>query len=355
MAFSNTVGTTVVSVSQLVDDASYLCGKKPSDVTAEMVDSVRRQLFYFLMASANLGVNLWTITKTIMGVIPGRREYTLPLGTVDVMNIEYRKFMRPTGDYYTSAGGDADYAFDGDLDTACIQTTADGRIYVDYGANTPHRISVLGFMPYGNATLDLIYEYGDDGVNWNTLSEPGEQAYVDREWTCAEIMSTVNAQFYSVRERGGATLSVREVVFGYQIFDIQLTRQNIDDFQAIPYKDMGSQTPPIWWYNRVLTQPKIQIWPVLNYAFDQIVVYRTRQIMDVGDLTNELEVPDRWLEAVVYNLALRMSMSVFNDVDPNRIAQLKDMTSIATSLASTEEQDLSPSSMGFNLSPYTRG
>lgn len=352
MAFSGTVGTTTVNVAQLMGDAAWLCGKKPQELTAEYLDTARRQLFYLLMASANLGINLWCITNTVIGIIPNRREYDLPLGTVEVLNIQYRRFTRPAGTYTSSAGGTVENAFDNDLDTSCTQVSADGRIYVDYGSDIA--ISVLGFMPDGTHTYNLVYEYSDDAITWKTAYAPGSAVYTDREWVSSQIMSPTSARYFGVRETGGATLSVREAVFGTNIFDIQLPRENIDDFQAIPRKDEGSRIPPVWWFNRVLTQPKIQIWPPINYAFDQMVVYRHRQIMDVGDLTNQIEIPDRWLDAVVNNLALRLAMTVFSDVDPQKLQSLQTMAQYSLNLASNEEKDIAPCTMAFSIGAYTR-
>jgi hypothetical protein len=41
-----------------------------------------------------------------------------------------------------------------------------------------------------------------------------------------------------------------------------------------------------------------------------MTVWYQRQIMDVGALTDELEVPQRWYEAVVFMLAHRMSLEL---------------------------------------------
>lgn len=353
MAFSGTVGTTVVNVGELMADAAALCGKLPSDLTAERVDIAKRQLFYFLSASANLGINLWTIVQEVYGIIPNKEVYDLPLGTVDILNLQYRQFSRPTGDYYSSAGGTVDYAFDNDLSTACVQTSTNGYISVDFGSDIP--ITCLGFMPGATATLDLVYEYSDDGATWHEIYAPGSAVYTDYEWTCAQITAPVSAQFFRVRETGGGTLNVREAVFGYNIYDIACPRISRDEYAALPSKDQDSNMPPIFWFNRVLTQPQIYIWTPSSNCFQyQFVVYRTRQVMDVGSLTDQLEVPDRWLDATVTNLAERMSIGVFTDVPRDRRDELKQRAAYFLQLACNEERDVSPVNLGFNLSMYTK-
>jgi hypothetical protein len=41
-----------------------------------------------------------------------------------------------------------------------------------------------------------------------------------------------------------------------------------------------------------------------------MTVWYSRQIMDVGALTDELEIPQRWYEAIVMNLAHRLSLEL---------------------------------------------
>lgn len=354
MAFSGTVATTRVNVGKLMADAAVLCGKEPSELTAERVDIAKRQLFYFLSASANLGINLWTIVQEVYGILPGKEIYDLPVGTVDMLNLQYRQFNRPSGDYFSSAGGDVANAFDGDLSTKCIQTSADGYISVNFGNGIP--ITVLGFLPGASGELDLIYEYSNDAIAWTEIYAPGPQDYTDYEWACAQITAPFSAQYFRVRETGGGTLNVREFVAGYQIYDIACPRISRDEYAALPSKDQQANMPPIWWFNRVLTQPQIYLWTPLQIAIPyQLVVYRTRQVMDVGDLTNELEVPDRWLDAVVANLAERMSSSIFRkDVTAQDRQELQQRAQYFLTLATNEERDVSPVILGFDNSAYTR-
>lgn len=354
MAFSGTVGQTVVNVGQLMADAASLCHKEPSELTAERVDIAKRQLFYLLSSSANIGVNLWAITKTVLGTNANAQYYDLPLGTVEVLNVAYRQFQRPTGTNTSSAGGTADNAFDNDLETFCLQTAPNGRIYVDYGSNNEVPITVIGVMAQGNQTYNLVYEWSDDGITWNTIYAPGSMSYADRQWVSNEIPAPRSARFFGIRETGGGTLSIREALFGYQIFDIPLYRSNRDNYASLPNKDSANNTPPTFWYNRILTQPQIWIWPTFSSPFSQLVIYRHRQLMDVGDLTDQIEVPDRWLDAFVNNLALRMAMTIFKDVPVEVRNDLKQLASYTLSLASNEERDLSPIDMAFNLSAYTR-
>ena len=85
----------------------------------------------------------------------------------------------------------------------------------------------------------------------------------------------------------------------------------------------------------------------------QAVIWRSRQIMDVGALTNELEVPQRWYEAVLMNLAHRMSLEL-PAVPMDRTNYLEKMAAMFLQEAENEERDKSPIYFAPNISVYTR-
>jgi hypothetical protein len=75
--------------------------------------------------------------------------------------------------------------------------------------------------------------------------------------------------------------------------------------------------------------------------------------MDVGALTDELEVPQRWYEAVVFMLAHRMSLEL-PQVGMDRVGYLEKMADRYYSEAEAEERDKSPIYFAPNISVYTR-
>jgi hypothetical protein len=75
--------------------------------------------------------------------------------------------------------------------------------------------------------------------------------------------------------------------------------------------------------------------------------------MDVGDLYGELEVPQRWYEAVVMMLSHRMAMEL-PGVDATRIQYLESQADKYLAMAEEEERDKSPIYFAPNISVYTR-
>jgi hypothetical protein len=84
-----------------------------------------------------------------------------------------------------------------------------------------------------------------------------------------------------------------------------------------------------------------------------MTVWYSKQVMNVGDLTNELEIPQRWYLAVVNMLAHQMSMEL-PQVDLGRIQYLEGQAEKYLAQAEAEERDRSPIYFAPNISPYTR-
>jgi hypothetical protein len=85
----------------------------------------------------------------------------------------------------------------------------------------------------------------------------------------------------------------------------------------------------------------------------QIVIWRQRYIMDVGTMTEEIEVPQRWYDAIVSMLAAKLAME-YIEVDAQMIPMLDAKAKEALYFAQQEERDNSPMMILPNISMYTR-
>jgi hypothetical protein len=97
------------------------------------------------------------------------------------------------------------------------------------------------------------------------------------------------------------------------------------------------------------------LWPVPN---DQAEVYQLtlwchRYIMDVGTMTEQVEVPQRWYDAIVSGLAAMLALEL-PDVDPQMIPVLDAKAAQSLATAQAEERDNSPIYYSPNISMYTR-
>jgi len=352
MAYSGTTGTTVITVQTLIDHGARRCGKLAEELTSEQVLSARQSLFFLLSNLINIGIQYWAIDKKVYGFSPDRYIYDLPLGGNDVLNALYRWMSRPNGAYTSSAGGTIANVYDGDVDTICTQTSTNGNISVNFGPSNPIYIGSIGFLPASSGTWSIILEYSSDGSSWSTLVDLGTIPVVDNEWVWTDIDNGQTVPYYRIRAYNGTTLSLRELYFGNNSTEITMSRLNRDDYTNLPNKNFTANQPFQFWFNRTVPQSQIWLWPTPQNAFYQMTVWYSRQIMDVGDLYGELEIPQRWYEAVLMMLSHRMSLELPN-VPLDRVQYLEVQADKYLTLAEQEERDKSPIYFAPNISVYT--
>jgi hypothetical protein len=353
MAYSGTVGTTVIDVQTLIDHGARRCGKLAEELSSEQVQSSKESLFFALSNLINIGIQYWAIDKKVFGLQADKYIYELPLGGNDVLQAMYRRMNRPSGSYATSAGGNVANAFDGNIDTVCTQTSPNGNISVNYGTNNPVYIGSVGILPGVTGVIDTVIEYSSDGISWNTLYDPGAAAWVDGEWIWHDVVVGETVQWYRIRARNGSTLSLRELYFGNNSTEITMARLNRDDYTNLPNKNFNANQPFQYWLNRTIPRAQITLWPVPSDPFVQMTVWYSRQIMDVGDLYGELEIPQRWFLAVQCMLAHQMAQEL-PGVELTRIQYLEQQAEKYLMLAEVEERDKSPIYFAPNISVYTR-
>ncbi len=353
MAYSGTTGTTVITVQTLIDHGARRCGKLAEELTSEQVLSARESLFFLLSNLINIGIQYWAIDKKVYGFTADKYIYDLPLGGNDVLNALYRWMDRPNGSYTSSAGGTVANLYDGDVDTICTQTSANGNISVTFGTANPIYVGSIGFLPAASGTWSIIYEYSIDGSTWQTLVDLGSIAVVNNEWVWTDIDNGQNVGFYRIRAYSGTTLSLRELYFGNNSTEITMSRLNRDDYTNLPNKNFTANQPFQFWFNRTIPQSQIWLWPTPQNAFYQMTVWYSRQIMDVGDLYGELEVPQRWYMAVLCMLSHQMAQEL-PGVDLTKIQYLEGQAAKYLSMAEEEERDKSPIYFAPNISVYTR-
>ena len=357
MAYSGTVGQTVISVQQLIDHGARRAGKLAEELTSEQVYAAKESLFMFLSHLGNLGINYWAISKVVLGLNPDQYIYSLPLGTIDALNVLYRTMNQPVGSYSSSADGIAQNVADDNPSTYCQQTAPNGSITVVYGTNNPQYIGSIGLMPYiaggGSATWSYTYQASSDGVNWTTLYTATNVTVTDYQWIWQDIDPGANVQYYRIVATGGTTLAIRELYFGNNSREIQMSRLNRDDYTNLPNKNFTANQPYQFWFDRTIPQPTMYLWPTPQTYFVQATVWYSRQIMDVGALSGQLEIPQRWYEAVLMNLSHRMSMEL-PGVALERINYLEKMAGQYLNEAEQEERDKSPIYLAPNISPYTK-
>lgn len=109
------------------------------------------------------------------------------------------------------------------------------------------------------------------------------------------------------------------------------------DFAALPYPTQSGDRPTQFYFDRQIT-PVVNFWPVQDNTTKTFGYFAWVFQQDVGDLTNQIDVPNRWYEALTANLASRLAMKFA----PDRYAMLKDAATEAFNAAAAEDVESVP-------------
>lgn len=328
MAFSGTVSQTTFDTRRVIENAARRCKMPPQTLSAEHVDVANDQLYLLLSDLANRGLQLWCVQKTIYPLYSGVSQLITLAGTVDVLNSNLRTLQQVSG------------------------ANTDGSVFriTDFESAVP--ITTVGVKWSGTA-VPIALERSDDGTTWTTIQTETPDAGAG-EWTWFDLVAVVPARYFRVLATSG-TLAFERIYYGNTPTEIPLARLNRDDYTNLPNKSFLSNRPLQFWLDRQALSPVLNLWPVPNNAAEtsQIVIWSQRHIMDVGTMTQEIEVPQRWYDAIVSMLAAKLAME-YIEVDAQMIPMLDAKAKEALYYAQQEERDNSPIMILPNISPYTK-
>lgn len=328
MAYSGTISQTVFDTRKVIDSAFRRVRMPAETVSGENVEIAKNLLYLLLSNLANKGVPLWCIEKLILPLYEGEGDITLPAGTVDILNVNLRTLQEVAGANTTSA---------------TTYTTS-------FGSDTP--VTTVGVL-WSGASVPIALERSVDSVTWTTVQTETPSA-VAGQWTWYDVEQVVSAPYFRVRATTGS-LAYTQVYFGNTPTEIPFSRLNRDDYTSLPNKTFQSLRPLQYWFDRQVPNAVMHLWPVPSSGSTeyQVVMWRHRHIMDVGSLTEDIEVPQRWIDAVTAELAVKLALEI-PQVSADIIPTLKAFSTEAMSDAWNEERDNSPIRWAPNISAYTR-
>lgn len=328
MAYSGTVSQTQFNTRRVIEHAARRCKLAAQQLTSEQVDIANDVLYLLLSDLSNRGIQLWCIQKTIYPLYAGTNYITTYTGTVDILNSNLRTLQQVNGTV---------------LDTP----TASETLF-----DTATAVTTVG-IKWAAPSVPVEFARSDDGILW-TIIQAEVPSATTGEWTWYDMDSSVSANYFRVRATSG-TLDYEEIYLGNTPTEIPLARMNRDDYTNLPNKAFQSNRPLQYWLDRQSLSPVLNLWPVPNGAAEtsQIVVWAQRHIMDVGTMTQQIEVPQRWYEAIVSMLAAKLAAE-YVEVDVSMIPMLDQKAAQALYVAQQEEQDDSPIQILPNIAMYTR-
>lgn len=351
---SGTSSTTIFNVGKVIDRAFGRCRLAPQQITGEYIEIAKDLLYLFLSTLGSEGIPLWVQTKMIVPIYEAVQDVPLDPSVIDVLNANLRTSTRLTGTVQTSSEGVAANAFDGNLATACTQTTPAGFIATNLAAL--YSPPTWGVLPNVSGTWDFTLQTSLDGITWKVIYPATQQVMVAGQWFWVDVEGIPQTGVQYARIVAGATTVLDVIEFAIQDSpsEIPVAKINRDDYANLPDKwQLGRPTQ--FWLDKQIPNPLMVVWPApqSQYTFSQYVLYVNRYIQDVGELTDLIEVPQRWLLAITTELARQLAMEI-PEVKPEVLPGLMIEAKAQLDRAWASETDGAPTYLRARISNYTR-
>lgn len=336
MTTSGTVGSTVITVTDIIEHAARRCGVLPSTISGEVQLGARQSLHMLMADLANRGLSLWCVSKQVLGMKQNQAVFDLPGGTVDVLDALYRTKTDLSGSTISGSGWQG----------------------IDLGSGASSMVTTAAVRFVSDATVLLVLESSDDNAAWTQQAAtfPASQSVAAGAWLCFDANNPPNARYWRIRNTAGALPTLAQITFSKAPYEINMARLNRDDFVSFPNKEFSQSGSKAlqFWFDKQIT-PRLWVWPISAGSTDQLVIWTHRQMQDVGVFSNSLEVPARWLESIVFTLACRLAIELPKGLLPDgRLEYLEAKAAEHLQRAEDGESDGSPLRLLPNIRGYTR-
>jgi hypothetical protein len=326
MAFSGSISGTTFNALKVVDHAFRRCRLPAQSITAEMQTYALESLHLMLSELANIKTPSWCIEKLILPLYENQPIVTLPLGTVDVLNLNYRTLQPVTG--------------------ATVSTST--AYTVNFTTQTV--VDTIG-VKWAGTSVPLTFQVSTNGTVWVTVGSSTVVAS-SGEITWTDISGALAYPYFRITSTSPILYSV--INLGNMPQEIPLGLLNRDSYVQQSNKVFPGR-PTSYWFQRDIPEPVVNIWPAPFLAAEQaqLIVWRHRQIMDTENLQQEVEIPQRWLEAIVNGLSAKVAAET-PMVDVNLISMLEQRAAMTVQRAWDGDNDGSPIQINPGIGVYTR-
>lgn len=330
MSTSGTYSNSVVKTAKLINHAVRRCGLNPTSITPEDLGTLTESLRSVLFSMSGAGINLWLLRRIYLGMDTGKYLYPLPEGVQGLLSLSFSRVLltdpSATGSsatsYYQLIGSDVEV----------------GRFGVRFDTIT------------ASETV-TVEETTDNGVSWSTVTTITKSDWTPgvAYWFDLPTVKALNGLRVSTAVN---PIAVSELYIPSAISDIHVSPFNRDDYMAMPNKHSQSYTPTNFLFEKFIT-PQILLWPVPRENFNHLTALAQFQVQEVGALSQEIEIPTRWQEAVIWALSEIVSFEL-PGVDDGRRSQIAMKARQSLNDASSGETDGSPIRIMPNLQGYFR-
>lgn len=326
MAYSGNVSGTTFNALKVVDHAFRRCRLPAQAITAEMHSYALDSLYLMLSEMANIKTPSWCIEKLILPMYENQPIVTLPAGTVEVLNLNYRTLQLLSGaSVTTSTSYTVNFTTQTVVDTVGIEWSA--------------------------AAVPVTFQVSTNGSVWVTVGTSSVAATAG-EITWTDISGALAYPYFRIT--ASSPLNFAAIVLGNLPQEIPLGQLNRDSYVNQSNKVFPGR-PSNYYFQRDLPEPVVYLWPAPFSAAEQaqLVLWRHRQIMDTENLQQEVEVPQRWLQAIIDGLASKVAAET-PQVAAELIPMLEQRSAMSMQRAWDGDNDGSPIQINPGIAAYTR-
>jgi len=319
MAYSGSIGSYGFDARKIIDHAFLRCRIPLQGITSEMIENALDTLHLVLSEMGNGKSFSWAVDAQFLPFYQNNPKVVLPLGTLDVLRAYRRLLSIQSGTVVTTA-------------TSWRSQFDSARLVTNIG------------IKWSAASTPLTIETSADAVTWvpattwNGTATAGEITWIN-------IPVPVSAVY--IRVTGTATLNYTWIKPGINPVDTQLGIINREAYFSLSDKTQTGQQPVQYWYERDIPNPVLNVWPVATQAVEEqqiCLVYRNRHIMDTQNTRQDVEVPQRWQNAIIDALAYRLGQ-ITPSVDLGLMPML--LQNAQTSLQAARDGDNDGSTIRF--------
>jgi hypothetical protein len=294
MAYTTGLSTFNLDLNDLIEEAYERAGIEVR--SGYEFRTARRSLNLLTIEWANRGINLWTIQEGQIVLQTGQLVYALPADTIDLLDHVIRQ---NTGSVSNQI----------DINISRISESTYSTIPNKLAQGRPIQVWVNRQTAQTNATTVTLT---------NTISSSA---------TSITVSNASNLTTTGFVKIDSETIGYTNIV-GNVLTNCYRGQNNTT---------AAAHTAGASIY--VQNLPCINVWPSPNAGGDYTFVYwRLRRLQDAGNGVNVEDIPFRLVPCMVAGMAFYIAMKR-TDVDPNRIAMLKDEYEQQWLLASQEDRD----------------
>lgn len=120
--------------------------------------------------------------------------------------------------------------------------------------------------------------------------------------------------------------------------DLPMTRLTREEYDNLPNK-AATGLPTQFYYDRQREAARFYVWPVLSAASGETIEYTyERELEDVGDLTDVIDMPGEWWAATIANLAVRLAEAT--GLEPRQVLLLEATGTLEAALGADREESV---------------